>query len=117
MDYILGFVLGLVAANIIIHWLARRALNRIISQMASVSAQKSSIDPEVIYTRVEMIDHVFFVFRVDNGEFLGQGKTLAELKAKIGQRYPNLDKRIVISECDDTVLKQLMIDKDQAISV
>lgn len=117
MDYVLGFVLGLVVANVVIHWLARRALDRVISQMARAAEQKSSTDPEVVHTRVEMIDHVFFVFRVDNGEFLGQGKTLTELKAKLAQRYPNGDKRIVVSECDDTVLKQLVISRDQALSI
>lgn len=108
LTFLLGAITGLVVVWLYLQWLGNKIIQRIQQDIQTQSADK---DEEVIEARVELIKDTFYIYRIDNGEFVGQGQTLDELKTRILEKFKNSNKNVKITEGDVDVLKKL---KEQA---
>lgn len=103
MDYVIVFVLGMLAATLIIRWLARRAIDHFIEQVTdSVETKKDSNDLRV---DLEVEQNIYFLYNSDDGSFIAQGKDLLTLRDHLAKRFP--DRTITIVKGDSTAIKTL----------
>ena len=108
-----AFVLGVIAHQIwikIVVWHTLREMRR-----AGIDIEKMFDDhePEVtrdIACRLEQHDGVWFLYNVDNNEFVAQGRTRRELDAAVARRFP--DRRVVARDVDEEVRARFVAQAD-----
>lgn len=101
---ILGFVAGIIVTRIYIGILARHMIKKLTEAMEQ---QPQIEDKTTVETRVELIDNMFLVYRLDNNEFVGQGRTVEELKERCLDRFKNPNIHIKITQGDPDALDRL----------
>lgn len=89
-DFIAGVLFGIVILWIT-QWIVATLLQRyMIQQIAEIeSAMHEQEKQQAISARVELINGCFYIYNVDTGEFLVQGKDLAEMDTLLKQRWPD----------------------------
>lgn len=95
---VVSFVLGMVAATVLIRWLANRAIERLLDEIEADKAETDTI--KVIEANIEFDQNMFLVYNKKNGLFLAQGKDIEELKQHIMHRYKDIDIKIVGGDTD-----------------
>ena len=100
----LGFFAGAIVTRIYIGILARHMVRRLSEALEQKTAEPDSLTME---TRVELINDQFFVWRIDNDEFVGQGHSLDELKQHCLDRFRNPNVHIKIIQGDEAALERL----------
>ena len=109
-----AFVLGIMAHQVwvkIVVWHTLREMRR-----AGIDIEKMFDDhePEVcppdIACRLEQHDGVWFLYNVDNNEFVAQGRTRRELDAAVARRFP--DRRVVARDVDEEVRARFVAQAD-----
>jgi hypothetical protein len=103
MDYIIVFVLGMIAATVLIRWAARRTIERIISDLDKEIKQTAS--EAQINVDLEVEQNIYFLYNSDDGAFMAQGKDVTELFQHVKQRFP--DQTIKIVKAEPEVMQQL----------
>jgi hypothetical protein len=103
MEYVIVFVLGMVAATVLIRWMARRAIDQFVERFADVVEEK--IEDNQMRVDVEFDQNIYFLYNSDNGSFVAQGNNLLDLRKNLEQRFPN--RTINIVKGDPTVLTAL----------
>lgn len=101
---ILGFLAGIVVARIYIGLVAAHIMRKLT---AAIKEAEKSQSESTLETRVELINDVFFVYRLDNNEFVGQGRTVEELKQRCLDRFKNPNVHIKITQGDPDALDRL----------
>ena len=101
---LLGFVAGVIVTRIYIGILARHMIQRLTEAMEQQSQPEAKTTVE---TRVELIDDMFLVYRLDNNEFVGQGRTIEELKERCLARFRNPNLHIKITQGNEEALERL----------
>lgn len=92
MDYVAVFVLGMLTATLIIRWLARRIVEKLVDALASEIAEAP--DTKRIKIRVEEDNKTYFMYNVDDGAFVCQGVSIAELRERFQKRFPGYQAEI-----------------------
>ena len=108
-----AFVLGVIAHQIwikIVVWHTLREMRR-----AGIDIEElfDKPEPEVnrdIACRLEQHDDIWFLYNVDNNEFVAQGRTRQELDAAVAQRFP--DRRVVVKGVDENVRVRFLAQAD-----
>lgn len=101
---ILGFLVGIVVARIYIGLVAAHIMRKLAE---AVEQQQQPEGKTTVETRVELIDNMFLVYRLDNNEFVGQGRTVEELKERCLDRFKNPNIHIKITQGDPDALDRL----------
>ncbi len=101
---ILGFLAGIVVARIYIGLVAAHIMRKLSAAIEEAEKPQSK---STLETRVELINDVFFVYRLDNNEFVGQGRTVEELKERCLDRFKNPNVHIKITQGDPDALDRL----------
>lgn len=107
-DFIAGVLFGIVILWIA-QWIAAALLQRYIDQQiteieAVMAAQKKQ---QSISARVELINNCFYIYNADTGEFLVQGKDLAEMDTLLKQRWPDRDVTVYVRKDNGGAYAQL----------
>ncbi len=103
MEYVIVFVLGMVAATMLIRWMARRAIDQFVERFADAVEEKD--EDNQMRVDVEFDQNIYFLYNSDNGSFVAQGNNLLDLRENLEQRFPN--RTINIVKGDPTVLAAL----------
>ncbi len=103
MEYVIVFALGMLSATLLIRWLARRAIDQLVEQLAEVAEEK--VEASELKVELEFEQNIYFLYNSDDGTFVAQGNTLADLKQHLNQRFPN--RTIKIVKGDPAVLESL----------
>lgn len=106
MEYLIVFALGMLAATLLIRWMARRAIDQFVERFADAVEQK--VEANELNVELEFEQNIYFLYNSDDGSFVAQGNNLMDLKQHINQRFPN--RTIKIVKGDPAVLESL---KDQ----
>jgi len=105
MDYIIGFVVGMVftayAVYLIFKYMERRVMAELVGQ--SVAEKLEAAESNTIVATVEMADNQYFCYNKLNSEFLCYGATLLDLVARFRDRFPNHN---VTLESDDKAIAE-----------
>ena len=101
MDYFVVFVLGMAAAMLILKWITRRAIDRILNQM-SKEDQQAATAPR-LDLRVELDKSTYFCYNIADDTFICQGTDLKEIQTHFRSRFPGHDGVIVEGDDASTV--------------
>jgi hypothetical protein len=109
MDFFTGLALGIAVGVFIVLMFIRSAVREALeSADGSLNKLKQLVEEEIertVQTRVEEHAGVYYIYNVEDGAFLGQGKTLDEVIASVIKRLP--DTNVNITEGDIEVIKKL----------
>lgn len=103
-NLLLGFLAGVVVTRIYVGLVAAYILRKLT---AAIKETEHAEINSIVETRVELINDVFFVYRLDNNEFVGQGRTVEELKERCLARFKNPNLHIKITQGDSDTLDLL----------
>ena len=113
-ELVVGIIVGMFVAWATVWFLLKTVITRVNDEMGKmldkvVAEVEEHQDPrKLIMARVELHDDTFYVYNKENNEFMAQGRTLAEVKEHMFQRYSR-DKYNVIADPEENedVLKKL----------
>lgn len=102
MEFFIGVLAGVILFYIGLRIAARMLLNHLARRLEEIHEVTKD---EPIDARLEEHNGVFYVYSVENNEFLGQGNSIAELKEHFRARMTQY--RINIAEGDEDVIARL----------
>jgi hypothetical protein len=103
MEYVIVFMLGMLAATALIRWMARRAIDQFMERLVETVEEKAEQDQ--LRVDVEFDQDIYFLYNSDDGSFIAQGCDFLDLKQKLTHRFPNRTVKIV--KGDPAVLETL----------
>ena len=86
MEFIVGLMLGMLAATLLIRWMAQRAIAKILVQ---IEQEKEPEPDNQLRVDVEFEQNIYFLYNSDDGSFVAQGTDLLNLRDNLRQRFPN----------------------------
>ena len=102
MEYVIGFVLGMLATVLAVRWVAQRMITRLLEQ---VEKELPTAADNKLKVNLEFEQDIYFLYNSEDGSFIAQGNDLLELKKHLNQRFPN--RTIAIVNGDPVALKNL----------
>jgi hypothetical protein len=102
IQYVIGFVLGMLAATLLIRWLAQRAIAKFLDQ---IEQENESETDGQLRVDVEFEQNIYFLYNSDDGSFVAQGNDLLDLRNNLHKRFP--DRTITIVKGNATAMEQL----------
>jgi hypothetical protein len=114
IEFILGFTSGLIVSYIIVKvvvWSTLRQLEQDDIRVDElIDKMKQKIQSSIVQARLEEHQGVFYLYRVDNDEFIAQGRTHAEVEARAEQRIPNLP--VYVTQAEESALERYRATKN-----
>lgn len=96
MEYVIVFALGMLAATLLIRWMARRAIDQFLERFAE--AVEETTQDNQLRVDVEFEQNIYFLYNSDDGSFVAQGTSLLDLRKHLHQRFPNRTIEVVNGE-------------------
>jgi len=116
MDFLLGLAMGMAVSYLItrlIIWATMRQIEREgIEVDQLIQRMKEKVQDSIVQARLEEHQGMFYLYRVDNSEFIAQGRTHDEIRKITDQRLPNLP--VYVTEAEDAVLERYHATKNPA---
>lgn len=106
MEYVIVFALGMLTATLLIRWVARRAIDKIMGQLIEQAEEK--VEAEQMRVELEFEQNIYFLYNTEDGSFVAQGNDLQDLKTNLRNRFPN--RTVTIVKGNPEIMQQL---KDQ----
>lgn len=103
MEYVIGFVLGMLAATLLIRWMAQRAIAKFLDQIEQTTEQEA--ESKQLSVNLEFEQNIYFLYNSKDGSFVAQGSDFAELKRNLLSRFPN--STVTINSGDTAALENL----------
>jgi hypothetical protein len=107
MDYIIGFVLGMLftayMVYVIFKYMERRVMAELVGQ--SVAEKLEAAESNTIVATVEVVDNQYFCYNKDDSQFLCYGATLLDLAARFRDRFPNHN--VTLESEDKSIAEEL----------
>lgn len=98
MDYFVVFVLGMVASLMILRWVVRRTIDRIIGEMSL----EDTVQDDGIKLKLEFDQNTYFTYNTANNQFVCQGSSVQQLRKRLSEMFPGQTATIV--EGDPAIL-------------
>lgn len=102
MEYVIGFVLGMLATTLLIRWVAQRMITKLLDE---VEKELPSVTDNKLSVNLEFDQNIYFLYNSKDGTFVAQGQNLQELKRHLNQRFPN--RTITIEKGDPVAVENL----------
>lgn len=116
MDFLLGLAVGVAVSYLItrlIVWMTLRQIEREgIEVEQLIQSMKQKVQERIVQARLEEHQGMFYLYRVDNDEFIAQGRTHDEIQRITDQRLPDLP--VYVTEAEDSVLERYRATKNPA---
>lgn len=96
MDYFIVFALGMIAATLLIRWMARQAIERVLGQLDK-EIEQTALDAQ-LSVDLEVEQNIFMLYNSNDKTFVAQGRDVMELFGHAKQRFPNRIVKIVKGE-------------------
>jgi metal-dependent amidase/aminoacylase/carboxypeptidase family protein len=103
MEYVITFALGMIAATLLIRWMAQRVVDEFMEKFEQAAEEKA--EDNQLSVEVEFEQNIYFLYNSDDGSFVAQGNDLLDLRKHLNQRFP--DRTIKIVKGDPAVLERL----------
>lgn len=95
MEYFLVFLAGMAASMLILRWVVRRAIDRMVEQLLEQDGRAESKSAPGLELRVELDNNVYFCYNKVDNSFVCQGANLIELQQNFASRFPGINGVIV----------------------
>ena len=108
MNFFIGFVMG-IALSYLIHrfivWSTLKQMEREGIEIDELLERvKKKVAESVVQARLEEHQGIFYLYRLDNGEFIAQGSSHDEVERLTELRIPNLP--VYVTEADEAVMER-----------
>jgi hypothetical protein len=90
---ILGFILGIGVSILAVRWIAHRVIDRIADSIAQ--EQEESSESKKLKLKLEFDQNNYFMYNVSDGSFVVQGESIAQVRERLRERFPDHDATIV----------------------
>ena len=90
---ILGFLAGILVSVLAIRWVARRLIDRIAESLAKDDEEESSV--KEMKLKIEFDQNNYFMYNVTDGSFVVQGETIAQIRERLRERFPDYNATVV----------------------
>jgi len=114
MDFFLGLAVGVAVSYLItrfIVWATMRQIEREgIEVEQLIQNMKQRVQERIVQARLEEHQGMFYLYRVDNNEFIAQGRSHAEIKTITDKRLPDLP--VYVTEAEDSVMERYSATKN-----
>jgi len=104
-ELIVGIVFGMVLAMVVVYVYLRMVMLRAAENLDNLLNVIERLKESIIHARIEEQDGVFYVYNIEDQSFMAQGKTIAELRERIEQRWR--DAQVFITQGEQAVLDRL----------
>lgn len=95
---ILGFILGIGVSILAVRWIAHRVIDRIADSVAQ--EQEESSEAKKLKLKLEFDQNNYFMYNVTDGSFVVQGESIAQVRERLRERFPDYDATIVDGDPD-----------------
>lgn len=90
---ILGFLAGILVSVLAIRWVARRLIDRITESLAKDDEEESLV--KEMKLKIEFDQNNYFMYNVTDGSFVVQGETIAQIRERLQERFPEYNATVV----------------------
>jgi len=115
-ELFVGMIFGMCLALAVVYVYLRMVMLRAAQNLDDLIQVIERLKQSIIHARVEEEDGVFYVYNTEDQSFMAQGRTVAELRERIEQRWR--DTQVLITEGDKEVIQRLRgtgTDQEQTI--
>ena len=115
-ELFVGMIFGMCLALAVVYLYLRMVMVRAAQNLDDLIQVIERLKESIIQARVEEEDGVFYVYNTEDQSFMAQGRTVAELRERIEQRWR--DTQVLITEGDKEVIQRLRgtgTDQEQTI--
>ena len=109
MDYFVVFVLGMVAAMLILRWAVQRTVDRVLAQLDQ--GQEDTAQDNGIQLKLEFDQDTYFTYNTANNQFVCQGSSVQQLRERLSEMFPGQTATIV--EGDPVILAAMQQELEQ----
>lgn len=102
VQYIVGFVAGVLVTTLVIRWVAQRMIAKILTE---VEKQLPEALDNKLTVNLEFDQNIYFLYNSEDGAFVAQGQDLLELRKNLHHRFPN--RTITIEKGDPVAVENL----------
>lgn len=114
---VIGFVLGIAFSVALVRWIAGRVIDRIADAVAQDSQQSSDDDGTVkeMQLKLEFDQNNYFMYNVTDGSFVAQGESIAQIRQRLSERFPEYNATVVDGDPDAVakLRKELELNPDE----
>jgi len=111
LGVLLGMLISYIAVRIMI-WVTLRQIERQGIMIEALLQKMREKQQQVIEARLEQHQGEFFLYRVDNGEFIAQGRTAQEITERTDRHIH--DRPVVVTEAESEVMERYRATKTVA---
>jgi hypothetical protein len=105
MDYIIGFVAGIVITAFAVYLIFKYMERQVMAEIEKLTETPEPAASNNVVATVEIVDDRYFCYNKDTSQFLCYGATLAELVARFRERFP--DRGITLESEDRAITEEL----------
>ena len=104
-ELFVGMIFGMCLALVVVYLYLRMVMLRAAQNLDDLIQVIERLKESIIHARVEEQDGVFYVYNTEDQSFMAQGRTVAELRERIEQRWA--DAQVMITQGEQAVLDRL----------
>lgn len=104
-ELFVGMIFGMCLALAVVYLYLRMVMLRAAQNLDDLLQVIERLKESIIHARVEEADGVFYVYNTEDQSFMAQGRTIAELRERIEQRWH--DAQVMITQGEQAVLDRL----------
>ena len=86
--HFMAFVLGALAATMLIRWAANRFVERLLAAVDETLEKEKAVDAATRRVEIEVVDNQVLCYNADTKEFVCQGVDLTQVIENFKQRFP-----------------------------
>jgi hypothetical protein len=86
--HFMAFVLGALAATLVIRWAAERFVERLLAAVDDTLEKEKATDAATRQVEIEVVDNQVLCYNADTKEFVCQGQDLPQVIERFKQRFP-----------------------------
>lgn len=96
MEYVITFIAGMAVAALIIRWMARTAIERLLKKLEQEMSQPAdAAAPGSMELKVELAGNQFLCYNSSTMDFVCQGSDIVEITKNFRKRYPNRNASLI----------------------
>ena len=104
MEYVIAFIAGMAIAALIIRWMARTAIERLLKKLEQ-EVSPTDTAPGSMELKVELAENQFLCYNSSTMDFVCQGSDIVEITKNFRKRYPNRNASLI---SDSTEVMQVL---------
>lgn len=100
--HFVAFVLGALAATMLIRWAANRFVERLLAAVDEPLEKEKAVEAATRRVEIEVVDNQILCYNIDTKEYICQGQDLSQVIENFKQRFPGTYDVNLVAANDET---------------